>query len=88
LKNKLGDEKSMVKTIVVLIRKTPRRCGKLERLIVEHLYDSHTMLETREVPINDILQSLELTGRKKDKLLEALRRLERRNTIRILPILN
>jgi hypothetical protein len=88
LKAKLGYEKTVVKAIVVLIRNTTWRCGKLERLIVEHLYDRHTMLGTREMPINDILQSLKLTGRKRDEFLDAVKRLERRNIIKILQIVN
>jgi hypothetical protein len=88
LKGKLGNEKSVVKAIVVLIRYTTWRCGKLERLIVKHLYSRHTMLGTREMPINDILQSFKLTGRRKSELLDAVKRLERRNIIKILKLVN
>jgi hypothetical protein len=46
------------------------------------------MLGTREMPIKDILQSLKLTGRKKNELLDAVKRLERRNIIKILKLVN
>jgi hypothetical protein len=76
--------KKLVRAIVVLIRNTTWRCGRLERLIVRHLHNKHAMLGKPEMPINDMLQSLRLTGRKKNEFLDALKRLERRNIIRIL----
>ncbi|MGQ9506976.1 MAG: hypothetical protein ACUVTB_03835 [Candidatus Bathycorpusculaceae bacterium] len=38
------------------------------------------------MPIKDMIQSFNLTGKKKNEFLDALRRLERRNIIRILTI--
>jgi predicted nucleic-acid-binding protein len=81
-------ERRLVKTIVVLIRNTTWRCGKLERVIVKHLYNKHTLLGKTEMPINDILQSLKLTGKKKNEFLDAVKRLERRNIIKILKFVN
>jgi hypothetical protein len=77
-------EKGLIKAIIVLIRNTTWRCGRLERLIVKHLHNKHTMLGKPEMPINDMLQSLKLTGKKKNEFLDAVKRLERRNIIRIL----
>ncbi len=37
-----------------------------------------------EVPITDMLQNFKVTGKKKNEFLDAIRRLERRNIIRIL----
>jgi DNA topoisomerase IB len=88
LKDKLENEKKVVKAIVVLIHNTTWRCGKLERLIVKHLYSRRTTLGTREMPVSDILQSLELAGKKKNELWEAVKRLERRNIIKILKLVN
>lgn len=81
-------EKKLVRAIVVLIRNTTWRCGRLERLIVKHLHRKHAMLGTPEMPISDMLQSLKLTGKKKNEFLDALKRLERRNIIRILKFVN
>jgi hypothetical protein len=69
LKGKLQNEKNLVKgDIIVLIRSTTFRCGKLERPIMEHLYRKYRTLGTREIPVSDIFQSLELLGRKKNEL--------------------
>jgi len=78
----------LVKAIVVLIRNTTWRCGKLERLIVKHLHKRNAGFGKPEVPIKDMLQNLKLTGKKKNEFLDAIRRLERRNIIRILRIVN
>ena len=40
------------------------------------------------MPINDMLQNFKLTGKKKNEFLDAIRRLERRNIVRILRIVN
>ena len=83
-----GREKKLVKAIVVLIRNTTWRCGRLERLIVKHLHNKRAMLGTPQMPVNDILLSLKLTGKKKNEFLDALKRLERRNIVRILKFTN
>jgi DNA topoisomerase IB len=88
LKDKPESEKKVAKAIVVLIHNTTWRCGKLERLIMKHLYGRRTTLGTREMPVSDILQSLELAGKKKNELLDAVKRLERRNIIKILKLVN
>jgi hypothetical protein len=88
LKGRFGNEKGFVDAIIVLIRSTTWRCGRLERLIVERLCSRHAMLGTRETPINDVLQSLKLTGRKKNEFWDAVKRLERRNIIKILKLVN
>jgi len=49
------NEKNRVKAIVVLIRSTNWRCGKLEWLIIEHLYSRLMTRATQEMPVNDIL---------------------------------
>lgn len=79
-----GHEQKLVKAIVVLIRNTTWRCGRLERLIVEHLGNRHPMLGKPEMPLGDMLRNFKLTGKKKNEFLDAVRRLERRNIIRIL----
>jgi hypothetical protein len=83
-----GTEKKLIKAIVVLIRNTTWRCGKLERSIVKHLHNRHAMLGNPQIPVNDILLSLKLTGKKKNEFLDALKRLERRNIVKILKLGN
>ncbi len=36
--------------------------------------------------IKDMIQNLNLTGKKKNEFIDALRRLEKRNIVRILPL--
>lgn len=73
------------KAMVVLIRNTTWRCGKLERLIVNHLLRKEASgLGKAGMPLRDILKNFDLTGRKRNDFLDAIKRLERRNIIRIL----
>ena len=81
-------EKKLVKAIVVLIRNTTWRCGRLERSIVRHLYKRNAGFGKPEMSIKDMLQKFSLTGKKKNEFLDAIRRLERRNIVRILNLVN
>jgi hypothetical protein len=55
---------------------------------VKHLYKRHGGFGKPEMPIKDMLQNFKLTGKKKNEFLDAIRRLERRNIVRILRIVN
>ena len=79
-------EQTLVRTIVVLIRNTTWRCGKLEKSIVQHLYKRHQNFGKAEVSVKDIMVNLNITGEKKDECLDALRRLEKRNIVKITPL--
>lgn len=85
-RRKRSETKKFVKAIVVLIRNTTWRCGKLERSIVKYLHKRHEGLGKPETSIRDMLQSFKVTGKKRNDFLDALKRLERRNIIRILAI--
>jgi hypothetical protein len=87
-RRKKGETQRLVKAIVILIRNTTWRCGKLERLIVKHLSKSRLGFGKPEVPVDDMLQNFNLTGKKKNEFLDAIKRLERRNIVRILRIVN
>ncbi len=41
-----------------------------------------------EMPVNDMLRNFKLTGKKKNEFLDAIRRLERRNIIRVLNLVS
>ena len=73
----------LVKAIVILIRNTTWRCGKLERVIVKNLWRRNASLGKPGMPIKELIQSYKLTGKKKSEFLDALKRLERRNIVRI-----
>ena len=73
-----------MKTIVVLIRNTTWRCGKLEKSIVRHLHKRHENLGKTSVSVGDIMQNLNYTGEKKSEFIDALKRLEKRNIVKLL----
>jgi hypothetical protein len=87
-RKKSVETQRLVKAIVILIRNTTWRCGKLERLIVKYLHKKNAGFGKPEMPIKDMLQSFNVTGKKKNEFLDAIKRLERRNIIRILRIVN
>ena len=84
LRRRKGNEQTLVQTIVVLIRNTTWRCGKVEKSIVRHLYKRHRNFGKPGVSIRDIMQHLNLAGAKKDECIDALKRLEKRNIVKIL----
>lgn len=79
-------EQTLVKTIVVLIRNTTWRCGKLEKSIVRHLHKRHENFGSKDLSVGDIMQNLNLAGEKKSEFLDALKRLEKRNIVKLLPL--
>ncbi|MEM3578622.1 MAG: hypothetical protein QXL54_00145 [Candidatus Bathyarchaeia archaeon] len=83
MKRKSG-RRNLGRAIIVLIRNTTWRCGKLERLIVKHLLNRKTAgFGKSEISLNEMLQNFKVSGKKKNEFLDALKRLERRNIIRI-----
>jgi hypothetical protein len=79
-------EQTLVKTIVVLIRNTTWRCGKLEKSIVKHLHKKHENFGRKGVPVGDMMQNLNFTGERRNEFLDALKRLEKRNIVKLLPL--
>jgi len=86
LSRRHGSKRTFVKTIVVLIRNTTWRCGKLEKLIVKHLHKKRENLGRKGVSVPDMMQNLDFMGEKKNEFLDALRRLEKRNIVKLMPI--
>ena len=79
-------EKTLVQSIDVLIRNTTWRCGKLEKSIVKHLYKRNENFGKANVSVGDIMENLNYTGDKKSEFLDALKRLEKRNIVKLLPM--
>jgi hypothetical protein len=77
-------EQRLLKTIVVLIRNTTWRCGKLERVIVAHLHRKSNHYGNPQMSIDEMLTKFNLQGKKKNEFLDAIKRLERRNIVRVL----
>jgi hypothetical protein len=84
LSKRQTSEQTLVRTIVVLIRNTTWRCGKLERSIVKHLHKKHEDFGKSEISVKDMMFNLNLTREKRNEFLDALRRLEKRNIVRLL----
>ena len=79
-------EQTLLQTIVVLIRNTTWRCGKVEKSIVRHLYKRHRNFGKPGVSVRDIMLNLNVTGDKKDECIDAIKRLEKRNIVKIMPL--
>ena len=83
---KSGDTQRLIRAIVVLIRNTTWRCGKLERVIVNNLYLRNVNFGGPGMPVTEMIRTFKLTGKKRNEFLDAIRRLERRNIVRIMMI--
>jgi hypothetical protein len=84
LVRKSGKEaQRMLRAIAVLIRNTSWKCGKIERLIVDHMQRQIRRCGSARTPIKDMLQHFKLSGKQKNEFLEAIKRLEKRNIIKI-----
>ncbi|MCW4005423.1 MAG: hypothetical protein NWF04_02315 [Candidatus Bathyarchaeota archaeon] len=84
MSNRQAKEQALVRTIVVLIRNTTWRCGKLERAIVKHLHKRYENFGAPEVCIKDMMCNLELSADKRNEFLDALKRLEKRNIVKLM----
>jgi len=73
----------MLKSIAILLRNTTWKCGKIERLVVNYLQRRHQRCGSAQTPVKDMMQHFELSGKQKSEFLEAIRRLEKRNIIKI-----
>ena len=83
---KSSETKKLVRAIVVLIRNTTWKCGKLERSIIGYLNRKTRGLGKPQMAVNDMIHKFKLTGKQKNEFLAALRRLERRKIVRILSV--
>ena len=80
------NSETLVKTLVILVRNTTWRCGKLERSVVSHLHRRHQHFGKPSMSVNDIMQNMKLDTEKQNELLDAIKRLEKRNIVRLLPL--
>jgi hypothetical protein len=73
----------MIRAIATLLRNTTWKCGKIERRVVNYLQRRHQGCGFAQTPVKDMMQHFELSGKQKSEFLEAIRRLEKRNIIKI-----
>ena len=85
-KRHITREQTFFHTIVVLIRNTTWRCGKVEKSIVRHLCKRHRNFGKLGMSMDDLLKNLNFTGAKKDECIDAIKRLEKRNIVKILTL--
>jgi len=73
----------MIRAIAVLLRNTTWKCGRVERLVVNHLREKFRKCGLAQTPIREMLQYFRLRGKQKSEFLDAIKRLEKRRIIRI-----
>lgn len=78
-----NDPQKMVSAVVVLLRNTTWKCGKIERLIIEYLQSKLRKYGTSHSSLSEIVQYFNFNGKQKSELFDALRRLEKRHIIEI-----
>jgi len=81
-----GKAKRMISAIVILLRNTTWKCGRVERLAVDYLRRQFRFRGRVRIPIKEMLQHFKLDGKQKSEFLDAMKRLERRQIIRIINI--
>ncbi|MDR0797801.1 MAG: hypothetical protein LBE70_03685 [Nitrososphaerota archaeon] len=86
LRGRKSNENKIVQTLVVLLQNTTWRCGRLERSIVQHLYRRHVTFRSPSATIKELMVNLNITAEKKEEYLDALKRLEKRNIIKTMPL--
>jgi len=77
------EAQKMIKSIAILLRNTTWKCGRVEKLIVNHLQAQIRRWGPSRIPVKDMLQHLKLSGKQKSEFLDAIKRLEKRQIIKI-----
>lgn len=73
----------MLKAIVILLRNTTWKCGKVERLVIQYLQNHLLKYGSPKSSVIEITQHLNLNGKQRSEFFDALKRLERRHIIEI-----
>ncbi|MCJ7613996.1 hypothetical protein MUO71_04440 [Candidatus Bathyarchaeota archaeon] len=68
--------------LVILLRNTTWKCGKVERLIVSYLQLQLQRCGTTQSSMKDLLEHFRLSGKQRNHLIEAIKRLERRGILK------
>ena len=78
-----ADAQKMHSSIATLLRNTTWKCGKIERRVVNYLQRRGQRSGSAQTEVKEMMQDFELSGKQKSEFIEAIRRLERRNIIKI-----
>ena len=73
----------MIRAIAILIRNTTWKCGRIERLVVKYLQSRLHRFGSAQTPVKDMMKHFGLSGKQQSEFLEAIRRLEKRNIIKV-----
>jgi demethoxyubiquinone hydroxylase (CLK1/Coq7/Cat5 family) len=76
----------MLRALAVLMRNTTWKCGRVERLVVNHLREQLRKFGKAQSPIREMLQKFKLKGKQKSEFFDAIKRLEKRRIIKIVKI--
>jgi len=77
------EAQKMVKSIAILLHNTTWKCGRVEKLIVNYLQTQIRKFGRTNTQVKEILQQLNFSGKQKSEFLDAIKRLERRQIIKI-----
>jgi len=82
-KNSGREARRVVKAIAVLLRNTTWKCGRVERLVVKYLQIHLRRYGSPWSSIKEMLQQFKFQGKQRSEFFDALRRLEKRQIIKI-----
>jgi len=76
-----GEKRKLLEGIIVLVRNTTWKCGRVERTVLGYLQND--IRGRGRARIKDLLEKLEAEGLRRSESLDAIKRLERRRIVRI-----
>ena len=69
--------------MIVLVRNTTWKCGRIEKAIVSYLNERLGGRRRGVVKVKDILRHFKLQGKRRSEYIDAMKRLEKRRIIKI-----
>lgn len=86
LKQPEKETQRLLRAFAVLMRNTTWKCGRVERLVLDYSRAQLSGFGHVKLPVKEMLFHFKLNGKKKNEFLDAIKRLEKRNIIRIEPL--
>jgi len=77
------EAQQMIRAIAVLLKNTTWKCGKVERLVINHLCEKLRKFGLAQTPVREMLLHFKFKGKQKSEFFDAIKRLEKRRIIRI-----
>jgi len=76
-----GEKCRLLEGIIVLVRNTTWKCGRVERTVLGYLQNDFR--GRGKARIRDLLERLETEGLRRSETLDAIKRLEKRRIVKI-----